>query len=173
MKRSSTSPRPSPIEKRHKPDPQQVAINEKITEIAHRQHWQNQFDKAGNDSEWRDFFPAVIVAITNRKISAILPQSEDDSIKITNSLSENELKEWKDGVRKGLKDGDWTDLINHREFPITSKDWTAMNYCDNETPSRNNQPWHFRFLFHFYRPNGKLTLSFSFQATLSYLPDIF
>lgn len=52
---------------------------------------------------------------------------------------------------EGLKEGDWTDLITHREYPILRM-WTAINYCDSETSSRNNQLWRFRFLFDFYRP---------------------
>lgn len=112
------SPHPSPTEKRHRPDPQQVITNDKITNIAHFHGWRNQINAARDDSEWRNFFSLVTWTLTNKNIPDILPpQTEAQSIVITNNFSENELREWKDGVRKGLEEGDWTDLVIHRECP--------------------------------------------------------
>lgn len=115
-KRSSMSPHPSSIEKRPKLDAEQVAINDKISKIARRKYWQSQLDLVGGDSECREFFSDIVVIITSENLQGILPpQLAGQSSAITNNLSENELKEWKDGVRKGLKEGDWTELLSHRE----------------------------------------------------------
>jgi len=137
MKRPPASPDPSLIEKRPKHDHQQGVINEKISDIARRQLWQRRIDNAGNDSEWRDFLSDVILVIMNAELQVpiISPQTRPTSIVILKGFSENELREWKDAVRKGVKEGDWTDLLTHREYPITSEDWTAMNYCDSEISS--------------------------------------
>jgi hypothetical protein len=137
MKRSSLSPHPSPIEKRSKLDQQQAAINDGVSDIARCQRWQSQIDDAGDDSAWRKFFSGVICMITNEELQAAIipPQTKSQSIAITKGFSENELREWKDAVQKGVKEGNWTDLITHREYLIISEDWTAMNYCDSETSS--------------------------------------
>ena len=135
MKRSM-SPQPSPIEKRQRPDPQQTAINDKITRIAGFYDWQTLINGYDNDSQWRNLFSELVWSITNRRIPAILPpQSEDQSIAIANNLTENELKSWKDGVQKGLKEGDWMDFITQREYPMAPKGWTAMKYSDSKTSS--------------------------------------
>lgn len=109
MKRPSMSPHP-PYEKRHRPDSQQVEINERLTQHANNQAWAFLFDRAGIDlAKWRTFLAQVFFIITN--VNIFPPQTLNQSIAIVNSLSEKELEEWKGGVWKGLKEGDWTDLL--------------------------------------------------------------
>jgi len=39
---------------------------------------------------------------------------------LVSTFNDKELKDWEDGVRKGIKENNWADLIAHRKFPIPS-----------------------------------------------------
>jgi len=62
------------------------------------------------------------LATTNIQSSVIPPPSIDDAQSIVAGFTEEELEDWRNGVKSGLKDGDWVPLIRHRMY--ISDCWT-------------------------------------------------
>ena len=74
-------------------------------------------DIPSDENQWRSLLSVVLhllttqLATTKQKATFIDPQ---DVMRLMDSFSEYELNEWKHGVQKGLKVGDWSYLVNHR-----------------------------------------------------------
>jgi hypothetical protein len=152
LKRSSISPPLPSTEKRPKlnlPQQQLTVLNKHMKYMSGRQIWQIRFDSAGDDnSQWRDLFSDVLMSLTLRlattdlKTSIIPPQDLDGSDNIVKGFNNDDLREWKDGVQKGVKEDDWTDLIAHRmyhsapeSFDASQSNWnlTTIDRYDSET----------------------------------------
>jgi hypothetical protein len=102
------------------PQAQLTALNEKMTNLSLRERWQTRMDEAGDDtSQWRDlsssvlYFLMAVLARTDRKDSFIAPDIVDAD-EIVKGFTDDDLREWMDGVQKGLKDGNWEGLLEHR-----------------------------------------------------------
>lgn len=54
-----------------------------------------------------------ITTVRNKIIPPLRPNEADEILKGFNA---EECAEWKAGVRKGIKTGDWVDLANHRTY---------------------------------------------------------
>jgi len=50
-----------------------------------------------------------------------------DAAQLINDLNDDELKEWEAGLEKGVKERDWTDLIAHRTYDFTLRDWMVVS----------------------------------------------
>ncbi|KAF8323573.1 hypothetical protein F5887DRAFT_1208074 [Amanita rubescens] len=134
---SSSSKRPaefppasSSADKRAKillPDIQLATLSSNINRKSDFRMWEFQVDKAEtatDDSRWRSILSDILqvltleLASTSMKDSVIANltlQHADDIVKI---FTENQLEEWKVGVRNGVKRGDWSDLLARPELKI-------------------------------------------------------
>jgi len=78
--------------------------------------WQRRIEK-DVDSEWRGLLADVLTCITRELADMDIitaSQSGQQAHEIVAQLDQEELEEWKIAVRKGVENGDWTDLIEHR-----------------------------------------------------------
>jgi hypothetical protein len=124
---SSSSKRPaafplasSSAEKRAKillPDAQLIELSAKMKHNADRKKWQMFVKEAeADDSLWWDILLDVFMylvqelASTSMKHSVIAPERANDIVK---SFNEDELEQWRVGVRNGVERNDWTGLLVH------------------------------------------------------------
>jgi hypothetical protein len=145
MKRPSLSPLASSTEKHPKldlPQAQLTASNDEMKHFSYRQYREGQFDEgACDDTEWRQLLPHVLVHLTSRlaetdvKASFISPRTLPQAKEIVEGFSEDEFKEWKDGLQKGVKTGDWADLIAHRTYFLQQIPGLLFNCSDSEASS--------------------------------------
>jgi hypothetical protein len=74
---------------------------------------------------WRDLFLDILIYLThalaitgmNGNVIEPLPLRLEQ---IAKSFNTEEMKEWKEGVRKGVEENDWEDLIFHRTRRLLS-----------------------------------------------------
>ena len=88
-----------------------------MQQLASDMDWQLQLDKAKDDeSRWKPLIRAVLMAlsdvmeVTDRKC----PQTLWQAIQIVNNFSDEDFREWKEGVEKGITHSDWEGLLEHR-----------------------------------------------------------
>ena len=121
-KLSSDTP-DSPIDKRPKYDPVQADLKAKLDKISNEDRWSFLMQLADDhDVEygWQSFFRIVVfdvtsaLALTDRKGEFIHALNGEEAGKIVERFSQEDIKILRDGVRKGIKDGIWEDLIRHR-----------------------------------------------------------
>ena len=139
VKRTSASPPgSSSAQKRPKYDIcQQTAFIDKMKKLSSKQMWPLRMQVAEDDnSAWQDVFSDVlglltgILATTNVKNSVIALTTEQAE-QIVKNFNTEEMKEWKEGVQKGVEKNDWTDLVSHRTYhPVSGaiiiiNHWTA------------------------------------------------
>ena len=122
LKRSSDTP-DSPIDKRPKYDSVQADLEATLNTISSVGKWSHLVQSADSeDGEpvWQYIFERILVEIThtlastNRKGEFINELTLTQAREILKGFSPEDIKIWRDGVRKGLKDGNWEDLIHHR-----------------------------------------------------------
>jgi hypothetical protein len=130
---SSSSKRPAPFplasssaEKRAKillPDAQLIELSTKMKHKADRKKWQMMVKEAeADDSLWWDINLDVLIylvqelASTSMKHSVIASPNAERANDIVKSFNEDELEQWKVGVRNGIERNDWTDLLVHRTY---------------------------------------------------------
>jgi hypothetical protein len=92
-----------------------------MTNLSRKARWRSAYDEAGDDtSRWRNLFSIVLLfltqklATTDMKDSFIAPRDINESEKIVKGFTDDDLREWIDGVQQGLKHGNWEDLLEHR-----------------------------------------------------------
>jgi hypothetical protein len=105
------------------PQHQLIAFNNKMDQYSHLRGWHRNIDDAGKDLvQWRTLSSDVLVYLTNQLaatdlkadvITFLLPHQAAD---LVDRFSQDEFSTWMDGVKKGVKMGDWTHLINHRAY---------------------------------------------------------
>ncbi|KAF8240638.1 hypothetical protein L208DRAFT_1384042 [Tricholoma matsutake] len=90
-----------------------------------RKEWRNIVEKAEvDDSLWRDLLSDILMhltlelASTNMKGSVIANPALERADDIVKSFNEDELEQWKVGVRNGVKKNDWIDLLARPELKI-------------------------------------------------------
>jgi hypothetical protein len=127
IKRTSVSPPPSfSTNKRLKQDSAEqmkTLVAAKMAEYSSASMWDLRMDKATVDeSKWKPLMASILfhlgdalLANTDEKdkFSASLTLSR--AMEIVNSFSDDDYEEWKKGVQKGVVNGDWTDLVEHRK----------------------------------------------------------
>jgi len=64
---------------------------------------------------------------TDSKSTFLNSLHPSDAAQLINDFNDNELKEWEAGVEKGVKERDWTDLIAHRTYDFTLRDWMVVS----------------------------------------------
>lgn len=75
-----------------------------------------------DDSLWRDLLSDILMhltlelASTNMKGSVIANPDLERADDIVKSFNEDELEQWKVGVRNGVKKNDWIDLLARRTY---------------------------------------------------------
>jgi hypothetical protein len=138
-KRAPTSPpASSSANKRLKPilpTAQLEALNNAMEKLSRRNQWQRRFADAQNDasqSAWRDLFSDVLICLslllstTNLKDSVIPPIAYDKADSLVNDLTDEEFKEWVNGVQTGVKKNDWEHLIVHCTYILHLKTWPSL-----------------------------------------------
>jgi hypothetical protein len=126
-KRPAASPPPSSFaDKRLKmllPDAQLSTLAYNMKQRSDRKKWRISVEEAEvDDSLWRDILSDILMyltselASTNMKgsvIAGVDPRRADD---IVQSFNEDQLEQWKVGVRNGVKNNDWIDLLARRTY---------------------------------------------------------
>jgi succinate dehydrogenase/fumarate reductase-like Fe-S protein len=73
-----------------------------------------------DDSDWKCLFRAVLVTLTSVMESAdqdsdfIGPQTVSQAERIIDDFGDENFREWKEEVEKGIKHDDWEGLLEHR-----------------------------------------------------------
>ncbi len=144
-KRSSTPP--SSTDKRPKlvlPQDQLNALNDSMKNYSRRKRWLYRIDDAGDDaSEWRDLFSDVLLFLTDQlaatdlKGSVIPAQTPNKANEMVMGFDNDEFKEWKGGVQKGVKENDWADLISRCKYLFAVDGRIAFNFSESGTSSRD------------------------------------
>jgi hypothetical protein len=126
-KRSAAFPlASSSAEKRAKillPHAQLIELSAKMKHKSDRMKWQIFVKEAeADDSLWWDIHLDVLMhltealASTSMKHSVIASPNPERANDIVKSFNEDELEQWKVGVRNGVDRNDWTDLLVHRTY---------------------------------------------------------
>jgi hypothetical protein len=122
IKRSSSSPLLSPTDKRPKPelpDPilpqdQLAAFNVKMQQRSLRVH-PRVWTEACTVDEWKEFLPELLAWISCALSATDLRASPMTTLQAelkVNAFTDEQLREWKDGVMKGKRSKDWTEVIS-------------------------------------------------------------
>ena len=124
LKRTPVSPPSlSSSEKRLKYDPmfaQQENINNNMNAKKSKMVWENRLQEAEDDeSEWNELSTDILFYLSNilekTGWKGVIPhQSLLQAENIVAGLTGSSLEQWKEGVRKGVKVGNWEDLVHHR-----------------------------------------------------------
>jgi hypothetical protein len=125
------------------PRSQLTLLNDEMKDLSRCQDWQIRIDELeadGDDTKWQHLFSHVLIHLASKlavdlKASIVPSQTLDQADEIVKSFSEDEFKEWKDGVQKGVKEGDWTDLIAHRTNVLHVVE-LLLNFSGSETSCR-------------------------------------
>ena len=103
------------------PDQLRTVYNE-LQQASHTRMWSTVFETAADDSQMRYLMSSVLAVIT-RLLSRtdlkaiVLPELDDAEVAdVLAGFTPDEINEFKDGLRKGLVDKDWADLVAHRTF---------------------------------------------------------
>jgi len=120
LNNSSMSP-PIPPASPDLPRDQLTAFTTSIKSISSRNRWQGRVDEAGdNDSHWRELSCDILVVLllllsrttlSESFLPVLTPDEVDEFLK---GFDDNDFREWKDKVRKSVKEGNWMDLVAHR-----------------------------------------------------------
>jgi hypothetical protein len=102
------------------PDDQLAKVNNQINRVSQVEFWPQQHATASSDSDMFSFMSRIlfilvrVLSTTDAKATTREELKESDADRLIENFTPEELKEWEAGVSKGLRTGDWTDLIAHR-----------------------------------------------------------
>jgi hypothetical protein len=134
------------------PAAQLLALNDRMGRVSRSKLWQRRIRDAQNEdseSEWRALFLDVLVSLllelssrtTNLKDSVIPPlASHDKADSLVNDLTDEEFKEWVNGVQTGVKENDWGHLIVHRTLHLAPEDLAEFDRHGSETSNQDSRP---------------------------------
>ena len=115
------------------PQSQLMALNDKMGQHSQRRGWQRQANDAGADiSQWRTLSSDILIYLSNElaatdlKANVVTFLLPDQAVELLNGFSHDEFSAWMDGVQKGVKAGDWEDLIDHRAYHPATKRWLVL-----------------------------------------------
>jgi hypothetical protein len=129
---SSSDKKGSSIEKQAKLELPQEQMAELIVKMNYHSSrpsapWEPRFHDAASDTLLKVLlFSEVMVRLTEAldetdlKEIVIPPKELSQACALVSNFNDKELKDWEDGVRKGIKEKNWGDLIAHRKPPIPS-----------------------------------------------------
>ena len=85
-----------------------------MRELASDMLWPHRLDKAKEDeSRWRSLIEAVFITLAD-VMEFIGPQTSWQAKQIVDEFSDEDFREWKEGVEKGVTHDDWEGLLEHR-----------------------------------------------------------
>ena len=82
--------------------------------------WRILVEEAKDDERWMNLLSDILMhltrelASTNMKGSVIANLTLEGAEEMVNSFNEDELEQWRVGVRNGIKSNDWLDLLECR-----------------------------------------------------------
>ena len=94
------------------------------------------------DNQWRRLLQDVVSSLTSEledtelKSKVIEPLNWQESFAMVNGFNEEVLNKWKDGTRVGLKQGDWTGLIN---LGMYLSDYQIVCPCSRKTTAKRKK----------------------------------
>jgi hypothetical protein len=95
----------------------------RMRQLASDLELQIRMDKAKDDeSRWKPLISSVlsiltdVIETTDRNSDLIGSQSLSQAEQIVNGFSDEYLREWKEGVEKGIAHDDWEGLLKHRMY---------------------------------------------------------
>jgi Mg/Co/Ni transporter MgtE len=103
------------------PPDQLTTVYNELEKTSYKKMWSNVFER-GDGSQMEDLMSSVLVVIT-RLLSRtdlkaiVLPELDDDEAAgVLADFTADEINQFKDGLRKGVVDKNWSDLVAHRTF---------------------------------------------------------
>jgi hypothetical protein len=107
------------------PKNQLTMLNNNMARYSREQVWQYRMQMAGDDdSLWPPILSDVLRHITHElartdmqdRIITVGLDRVTDANGIVEASSKDHLEQWKAGVRNGVENGDWSDVIEHRAY---------------------------------------------------------
>ena len=149
LKRSTLSPTSSTgstsSEKRAKfilPPSQLTMLNNNMAHHSNEQFWKYRARMAGDDdSLWRPIVSVVLMYLTDELAKTdmqgrvIVSPGPGPAGAIVAGFSKDDLEQWKAGVRNGMENGDWSDVIEHRAY-----DYWVVGSCLIVTTAKLKNP---------------------------------
>jgi hypothetical protein len=144
-KRPSLTPRTSSESsaKRAKldvPDNQLISINEQMNVISNEDKWPTILENANKNPEQMPRLSSnILVALTgvlsttDAKDTILAEPTVSQAKSLVQRFDSKELKEWEAGLRKGVNERDWTDLITHRMYHSSPDGRVAFDHSNRET----------------------------------------
>jgi hypothetical protein len=128
------------------PDAQLTALNHNMKGKSKSRKWQVFLKEArDNNSLWLDLLSEILsrltaeLAFTNMKGSVIASPNFERADDIVKSFNEDELEQWKVGVRNGVEKNDWLDLIAHRTLHFGLSDHQITFNHINHSETQNSK----------------------------------
>ena len=94
-------------------------LNERMNDVAYLNCWEMQILRAGDDrSQWsgnhvQPFLVETLSTVTT-KAKFVSPLSLEGARLFFEKMNVDEFREWQEGVRTGIRDGNWAKLAAHR-----------------------------------------------------------
>jgi hypothetical protein len=114
-----------------------ATLSEKMLAMSKRGRWDTQVDYSGHEDTivWGEAMGLLVGALAKTRLQSSIISFRDhfETHDFVGQFTDDELEEWKNGLRKAVKENDWTDLIDHRMFCITLEILIASHRCDSET----------------------------------------
>jgi hypothetical protein len=106
-----------------------AVLSEKMLAMSELRRWERQVDTTGHEETilWEDVLGLLVGGC---KASYVDPFETHNFL---GRFTYDELEEWKNGLRKAVKEKDWTDLIDHRMSRIAFENLITSHHCDSET----------------------------------------
>src|ERR1700722_1459518 len=96
------------------------AINDMMNNKSKKLAWNILIDRADNDaSEWQLFSSNILMVFVDQGL--IVTSSLSKADEFVQGFNTKEFEEWKDGVWKGVKGGNWADLLHYHMYLLP---WT-------------------------------------------------
>jgi hypothetical protein len=101
-----------------------VLSQDELSKLNHAMNFQSRLwtiPKAEEDVDtWNELTTFVIIQLSfqlssmSKRVLFSLCTDPSEAQRFTEDLKDDELKEWKEGVRMGMKEGNWEKLVMHR-----------------------------------------------------------
>jgi hypothetical protein len=111
------------------PESQHAVLVARMNDSSVSQLWPLRMELAGDNTEtWRLLFTDIIQHLTAALADTDLcniyipPKTQPEAKRLIEHFNDTDLNQWQAGVQKGVKSGDWDDLIAHRTYNLASGD---------------------------------------------------